>query len=217
MDKKDTYFYEEVLGKSTEKGEVREPEPAWEPFPGKKQGEYTLEDYYALPEDVRAELIDGVLYDMAAPSALHQDFMVGILHQMTDYIMKNGGPCKVYVSPIGVQLDCDDRTMVEPDLLILCDKEKRKERCIFGAPDFVLEILSPGTAYKDSHVKLKKYEAAGVKEYWMLDPPKKRLLVYRFGEEMDLSIYGLTGKVPVGIYQGKLEIDLDAVVRWAEL
>ncbi len=180
----------------------------------KKQGEYTLEDYYALPEDVRVELIDGVFYDMSAPSLSHQGAAGEIYLQVMDYIKRKEGPCRAYVSPMDVQLDCDDRTMVQPDLVILCDPQKNIEKCIYGAPDFVLEVLSPSSRFKDLSVKLRKYEKAGVRECWFLDPAKRTLLVYFFEKENQPVLYGLTGRVPVGIYCGELEIDLDRVVKW---
>ena len=88
---------------------------------------YTIEDYYALPEDTRAELIDGVLYDMASPSVRHQDIAMQVSFQMVAYVNKKGGKCKVLQGPVDVQLDRDDKTMVVPDIIIVCDPEKVKE------------------------------------------------------------------------------------------
>ncbi len=179
----------------------------------RKQGEYTIEDYSALPEDVRVELIDGYFIVMDAPNMPHQGVIVEICYQISSFIRKNKGSCIVVPSPVDVQLDCDDRTMVQPDIVILCDRNKMTKKRIVGAPDFVLEVLSPGTSHKDRVLKLHKYRAAGVREYWLLDPDKERLLVYEFAKENQPTVYGLDGKVPVGIYEGRLQIDLGEVLQ----
>ena len=111
----------------------------------KKQGEYTISDYYAIPEDVRAELIDGVIYDMAPPLSVHQLLSAKIHGYLARYIEKKGGSCIPFFAPIGVQLDKDDKTIVEPDILIVCDRNQITRRGIYGAPDFVIEILSEST------------------------------------------------------------------------
>ena len=146
----------------------------------KKQGEYTISDYYAIPEDVRAELIDGVIYDMAPPLSVHQLLSAKIHGYLARYIEKKGGSCIPFFAPIGVQLDKDDKTIVEPDILIVCDRNQITRRGIYGAPDFVIEILSESTKKKDSYLKLMKYQNAGVREYWLVDPEKKKVIVYDF-------------------------------------
>ena len=177
------------------------------PYFGKKQGEFTLDDYYAMPEDTRVELIDGVLYEMLAPTTIHQDFGFQIAFRLQEHIKKNKGKCWVAVAPVDVQLDCDNRTMVEPDVIVVCDRDKIIRRCVYGAPDFIVEVLSPSTKKKDLTIKLKKYTEAGVKEYWLVDPEAKRVMVYRFEEDVVLNIYGFDSKVPVGIFDGKCEIN----------
>lgn len=177
----------------------------------KRQKEYTLEDYYALPDEQRAELIDGVLYDMASPSTVHQE-LIGILHlQMAGYVRDRKGFCKVMVSPFDVQLDMDNRTMVQPDLLVICDRSKIRRNCCFGAPDMVIEILSPSTRRKDLILKTQKYNTAGVREYWILDPDNRQVIVYDFDHDRYPVIYGFTDHIPVGIWDGELEIDFSAV------
>lgn len=177
----------------------------------KQQGEYTIEDYYALPDDQRMELIDGVLYNMSSPSFVHQEVIEELYFQIAAYIRSNQGGCIVKMASTDVRLDCDDRTVVQPDLMIVCDKNKIKRWGILGAPDFVVEVLSKATRRKDCYKKLEKYINAGVKEYWIIDPDEKKLLVYQIEEDKFPALYGLTGKVPIGIYQGKLMIDLDLV------
>lgn len=177
------------------------------PYYGKKQGEFTLDDYYAMPEDTRVELIDGVLYEMLASTTIHQDFGFQIAFRLQEHIKKNKGKCWVAVAPVDVQLDCDNRTMVEPDVIVVCDRDKIIRRCVYGAPDFIVEVLSPSTKKKDLTIKLNKYTEAGVKEYWLVDPDAKRVMVYRFEEDVVLNIYGFDSKVPVGIFDGKCEIN----------
>lgn len=174
---------------------------------GKEQGMFTLEDYYTLPDDYRVELIDGVFYDMAAPGLSHQGVSMSLSNKFYNFISKKKGPCRVFSAPVDVQLDCDNRTMVQPDIMILCDMKKFTERCIMGAPDFVVEILSESTKKKDSTIKLEKYRSAGVREYWMIDLKKERIIVHSFEKQEDPVIYGFESIVPVGIYEGDLMVD----------
>lgn len=204
----DTLTALENVFQDVEQGLVREEAPY---TVSKKQGEYTIEDYYALPDERRVELIDGVFYDMTAPTFVHQQIAGEVYRQISNFIRTNKGQCLPAISPVDVRLDCDDKTMVQPDVLILCDKDKVQRWGIMGAPDFVLEIISPSTKRKDCIKKLDKYMEAGVREYWIIDPYKKKLLVYRFEQEVYPEIFGLDGEVEIGIYQGKLKIDLCAI------
>ena len=179
----------------------------------KQQGEYTLEDYYALPEDARYELIDGVLFEMTAPTVVHQA-LIGLLHlEFAQFVRDNNGPCKVFLSPCDVRLDMDDKTMVEPDLLVICSRDRISMRYCKGAPDFVAEILSPSTRLKDMKLKTRKYQQAGVREYWIIDPDKRVILVYDFENGDFPTLYGFEDKVPVSIWEGKLEIDFSEISR----
>ena len=183
----------------------------------KKQGEYTLEDYMALPDEVRYELIDGVLFEMNAPRTVHQD-IASIIHMaFYEYIRKAKKPCKVFEAPVDVQLDCDDRTMLQPDVMVICQRDRIRGFGIYGAPDFILEILSPSTRKKDMSIKLQKYLAAGVREYWIIDPNRRVLITYDFSDEDFLPvIHTLDEKVPVAISGGELVIDLAPVAESIE-
>ncbi len=184
---------------------VKEPTLAY--LKSKKQGEYTIEDYYALPDDRRAELIDGVLYDMASPTGIHQFFCGEIYAQLRHYIWKKGEKCLPFPVRSAVQLDRDDRTMVEPDMLVACNREQIHKMAIYGAPDFVVEVLSPETKNKDVCLKLHKYRNAGVREYWIVDPDEKTVTVYDFEHDSQPETYGFEGKVPVNIFGRECEVD----------
>ena len=167
---------------------------------------------YALPADRRAELIDGVFYDMAAPDGIHQDILLILGSMFRDHIRKNKGECKVYVAPRDVQLDPgDDKTIVQPDILIVCDRNKITDRCIIGAPDFIAEILSPSTREKDLHLKAAKYACSGVREYWIIDPEKRIVLVYFFAESRFPACYTFSDTIPVEIWDGQLRIDFGEI------
>ena len=181
-----------------------------------RNGSYTLDDYYALPEDQRVELIDGYFYEMLAPTFGHQTIGGEIYRQIANYIMDKGGSCRPFIAPVDVQLDCDERTMVQPDVGIVCDPSKIKRFGIYGAPDFLVEVISPSTKKKDYTKKLAKYMEAGVREYWILDPYQKRLLVYFFEGDVFPVIYGFDQPVPVGIYNGDLVIDFSNIAKWIE-
>lgn len=124
------------------------------------------------------------------------------------FFHQKGGQCLPMISPVDVRLDCDDKTMVQPDLIILCDRDKIKNWGIMGAPDFLLEILSPSTRRKDCIKKPQKYSDAGVREYWIIDPKKRVLLAYDFTQDDVPCLYPLTGKAGIALYGGELQIDL---------
>ena len=169
---------------------------------GKKQGGFTVEDYYSMPDDVRVEIIDGVIYDMTpAPTLRHQDIAGIIYSVLLGKVMRGKGSCHPFISPVDVQLDRDNSTMVQPDVVLVCDPEILIEgRVIFGAPDFVVEVLSPSTKKKDLTIKYKKYLEAGVREYWIIDPDSMQIITYYFEEDMLPVIYGFKDKVPVRIW-----------------
>ena len=189
---------------------VREKAAAYD-ISRKRQGEYTVADYYAWPKDQRVELIDGRIHVLEAPDFVHQRITGEMLFAIKSFIHRNGGDCIPLLSPIDVRLDCDDRTMVQPDLIILCDKSKIRRWGVMGAPDFILEILSQTTRRKDCTKKLQKYSDAGVREYWILDLEKKRLLTYDFIHDNMPCIYPLKDAAPLAIFDGRLQIDLDEI------
>ena len=186
----------------------RDPVKPWE-WPD--QGSYTVDDYLDLPEDVRAELINGVFYDMGAPSAAHQIISAEITYALMDYIKKKNGKCQVFTAPFAIQLDRDDKTMVQPDVLVICKRSGyTKERGI-GAPDLCIEILSPSTRKKDMNLKNQKYTDAGVREYWIVEPDERKVLVYDIANGAFPAIYGFNTKIPVAIWDNECEVDLSGL------
>ena len=190
---------------------VKEGAEAYDPeAPGEKgPGDFTVEDYYALPDEKRVELIDGVFYDMAAPTVQHQLIIGSVYAQLLNYIRRKKGKCVPLLSPVDVKLDADNKTMVQPDVIVVCDRDRITEKCVEGGPDFVMEVVSPSSIMKDYIKKAAKYEAAGVKEYWIVDPIGRRITTWHFEEGSIPAVYPLGGKIGVGIYHGELEIDFD--------
>lgn len=172
-----------------------------------KERLYTIADIEALPEGERAELLDGKMYMMAAPTATHQRLLGFLFFEFQSFIKRNNGDCEVFLSPFAVYLN-ETNDYVEPDLIIVCGKDKVDEKGCHGAPDFVIEIVSSSSRTMDYVRKLHKFRACGVREYWIVDPEKNRILVYVLAEENEcVREYSFSDKVSVGIYEGKLEID----------
>lgn len=165
----------------------------------KKEEQYTIDDIYALPDGERAELIDGKMYYMALPSRTHQKIS-GKLHQaIANYIDSKNGNCEVYAAPFAVFLNKDNFNYVEPDISVICDPSKLDEKGCCGAPDWIIEIVSPSSRKMDYYKKLFKYRTAGVREYWIVDPDKNAIMVYNFeADNMEEYVFG--EEIPVGIY-----------------
>lgn len=181
------------------------------PYCVKKPGEYTLEDYRALPEDRRAELIDGVIYDLSSPTCSHQMIQLDIGRQLADYIDSRQGACIPFTAPADVQLDMDSRTMVVPDVFVVCDRSKITRSHLLGAPDLIIEILSPSTWRKDAYLKLEKYAVAGVREYWLVDPERLKIMVYDLEQNVLAQLYTFSDQVPVAIFDGDCKIDFSRI------
>ena len=139
---------------------------------------YTEEDYEHLPEEIRAELIDGRFYDMASPSRIHQEILGELHFLIRNYIKSKGGSCRVYPAPFAVKLSRSRDTIVEPDISVICDAGKLTDRGCSGAPDWIIEIISPSNPGYDYIRKLNLYADAGVREYWIIDPTVWEVAVY---------------------------------------
>lgn len=165
-----------------------------------KMDYYTIEDIYALPDGQRAELIDGELYMMAAPDTTHQLILNELAYQINDYIKRSHGGCRVLPSPYAVFLNADDKVYLEPDISVICDRRKLTDKGCKGAPDWVIEIVSPSSRSMDYGRKLFQYHAAGVREYWIVDFEKSLVMVYNF-EHDTMEDHTCSDKVKSGIYE----------------
>ena len=176
--------------------------------------EYTAQDYWNLPEGTRAELIGSELYSMAPPSRTHQAIVTNLAKKIGVFIDANGGPCEVYVAPLAVNLNADDSTYVEPDVMVICDPSKLNDRGCNGAPDLVVEVVSPSSRRMDYATKTSLYMSAEVREYWVVDPEKAMTTVFLF-EQKDFApvIYPFATPVPVGIYDEKLQVTMAQLVK----
>ncbi|MDE7478637.1 MAG: Uma2 family endonuclease [Lachnospiraceae bacterium] len=161
---------------------------------------YTIEDIYALPDGQRAELIDGQIYYMAPPSWKHQRISGYLHNEIYNYIKNNNGKCEALAAPFAVFLNEDDENYVEPDISVICDLSKLDDKGCHGAPDWVIEIVSPSSKPRDYMTKLFKYRTAGVREYWIVDPMKQRVTVYFFEKE-EVEEYTFGEDISVGIYE----------------
>ena len=186
----------------------------------KRQGSYTIRDREARNELRPPELIDGVIYDMAAPTFVHQLIAGEIYLQLQNCVRSHGEKCIPFMASADVRLDRDDKTMVMPDVFVVCDPDRivgRNGRYLDGAPDLVFEVASPSTRKTDMGIKLEKYRRAGVREYWIVDYERRKVIVWLFGDDPDVFLYGFEAEVPVGISDGKCRIDFTEIVRRLEL
>lgn len=169
-------------------------------FNGKHPGEFTIDDYMLLPDEHRVELIDGYFYDMAGPVTVHQ-LITGSIHAfLHNWIKAHGGPCLPFVSPVDVLLDPDDKkTVVQPDVIVVCDRSKLTKH-IVGAPDLVVEVLSPSSWRRDLNLKGIKYETAGVREFWAVSPKNQTVTVMNY-EKNTITFYSFQSEIPVGIWE----------------
>lgn len=175
-----------------------------------KQLDYdTMEDIYNLPDGQRAELINGKLYMIAAPGRIHQELVSDFTYLIKDYIKNRNGDCKVYPSPFAVYLNADDKIYLEPDISVICDKNKLTDEGCMGAPDWIIEIVSPSSRPMDYNKKLFQYRTSKVREYWIVDPMKQSITIYNF-EHDTYEEYSFSDKVKAGIYED-FEIDFSGI------
>lgn len=152
-------------------------------MPLMKEKSFTIADIYKLPEGQRCELIDGVLYDMAPPGRTHQKFVSQITYLLNRYILEHQGSCEVYPAPFAVFIRQDEANYVEPDISVVCDLQKLNDRGCQGAPDLVMEIVSPSSRKMDYTIKTALYAQSDVREYWIIDTEKRRSTVYYYEED----------------------------------
>lgn len=178
---------------------------------------YTEDDYYNIPEDVRAELIDGQIYYQAAPNRTHQKILSELHITIGQYIRSKGGSCEVYPAPFAVKLSEKSQNIVEPDISVICDRDKLNDKGCTGAPDWIIEVISPSNSGHDYVRKLQLYMDAGVREYWIVDPVEKAILVYNFEESpFKILSYTFQDKVKASIYDD-LYIDFAEIDKLLEI
>ena len=186
----------------------------------KREEFYTYGDYLLWDDGERWELIDGVAYNMSpAPNRRHQQIATELSRQFATYLLDK--PCQVYGAPFDVRLpegdeaESDISTVLQPDISVICDSRKLDDAGCIGAPDLIVEILSPSTSRKDHKEKFNRYERAGVKEYWLADPLANTVTVFNLGNDNRYGrpdVYGDDEKIVVGILPD-LVIDLVLVFR----
>lgn len=175
-----------------------------------KKKYYTIEDIYALPPGERAELIDGQIHYMAPPTTTHQRIVHFLDWVIGSYIREHNGSCEVFPAPFAVFLEADGGTYVEPDLTVVCDRNKIDDKGCHGAPDWVIEVVSPSSKRMDYYTKLARYKEAGVREYWIIDPDKKCIIIYDLEHEEVPMVCPLDGRVKACVYED-LEIDFSGM------
>lgn len=160
----------------------------------------TLEQYESLPEDTRAEVFDGIVYDMASPSEIYQTISTELTTILNTYIKSKKGSCRVFHAPFDVKLNDSPLTIVQPDLMVICDQNKLDGKRCNGAPDFIIEIVSPGNPSDDYIRKLYYYKNYGVREYWIVDPKRKTITVNFFEDKIVCVQYPFDSSIKVNIY-----------------
>jgi len=182
-----------------------------------ENGRYTYADYLQWEGPQRYQLFNGEAFQMASPSVTHQGILMGLSSKFDNWLQ--GKPCKVFASPLDVRLfpqkDNSDNTVLQPDLLVVCDKDKLAKGSVNGAPDLVIEIVSPSNNYRELFLKFQYYLEAGVREYWVIEPEEKKVQVHVYENGRYISaVYKDSARISVAILPG-LEIALDDI--WARV
>lgn len=179
------------------------------PLPQEKY--YTVEEFYNLPDDIHAELINGQIVYIASPSSIHQIISSELHFVINNYIKSKSGHCRALTAPFGVQLRKGENTVLEPDLCAICDTGKITPRGCVGAPDWIIEIVSPSNPGHDYITKLGLYHDAGVREYWIIDAQREHIYVYNMdNDNLILNAYSFRDTIKVGIYED-LYIDFSSL------
>lgn len=177
----------------------------------KKHDGYNIDDYWRLNETRRVELIDGEIYYMSSPSTVHQRIVWNIFIQLLQNKSECNRDCSVYAAPATVQLNADDKTGIQPDIFVICDNSMDNGKAVIGAPDFVLEVVSPGNRAYDMNLKLRKYSSARCKEYWIVDYERNKVIKYDFTQDNLIEVFTFDDKVPIAISDNKCSVDFSKI------
>ena len=169
---------------------------------------FTLKDLYSIPDDIRCELIDGKIYYMTIPGTKHQIISSAIFCALDRYISESEEAWLSFFALTEVRLSNKGISSVQPDVLVVCDRYKINRQYIDGAPNYIAEILSPSTTRKDRIIKRDLYMAAGVKEYWVVDPDNETVTVHLFDNGKASNEYTFDDNIPVHITGNELAISL---------
>jgi Uma2 family endonuclease len=163
---------------------------------------YQEKDWELLSEQTRAEIVNHQLYMMAAPGRKHQSIVGSLFYQIKDHIIRKKGNCEVCLAPFDVKLFPDDATHVQPDISIICDEKKLTDWGCQGAPDWVIEVLSPSNKDYDCVIKMMQYQKSGVREYWIVDPEEEKVYVYNFEDREKSAVHEFAGEIASGVLEG---------------
>ncbi|RKI40209.1 Uma2 family endonuclease [bacterium D16-51] len=164
----------------------------------------TLEEYESLPGEKRAEVFDGIVYDMASPSQIHQSISMQLSTIINNYILRKKGTCSIFCAPFDVKLSDNPLIIVQPDIMVVCNKDKLDEKRCNGAPDFIIEIVSPGNPSDDYIRKPYYYKNYGVREYWIVDPRRKTVTINYFEKNLLAIQYSFDSTIKVHIFDDLL-------------
>ena len=174
---------------------------------------YTVTVIEALPEGQRAELLDGEMFIMATPTTTHQAISMWLSVEVFMKISDKGGKCKAFAAPFAVYIKDDDKNYVEPDILVVCDKDKLDNKGCHGAPDWIVEIVSPSSKRMDYYRKLTTYAEAGVREYWVIDISRRSIIVHRLEQSDIPEIHSFSDVIKVSVLED-FEIDFSKMVDY---
>ncbi len=173
---------------------------------------YTADDFFEMLPETKEhlELHDGEIVALASPNVLHHDIATELFTELRSYIRSKGGSGKPFLAPLDVKLD--DQNVVQPDVFVVCDRDKIDSKRINGAPDLVIEIMS-SNRYIDLFRKLDLYSRLGVREYWIVDPRDRKTIVYFFEQTDYPQIFTFDDSIPVGIFGGELSIAISGLIN----
>jgi len=166
-----------------------------------KQKLPTIESIFSLPEGKRAELIDGVIYDMAPPTATHQRIVGNLFVDISNHLRQKHGSCHAFIAPFAVFPEDDETNYVEPDISIICNPSKWDDQGCHGAPDWIVEVVSPTSRQLDYMIKMNRYRLSGVRLYWIVDPMEELVTVYDF-DRGEVNHYRFRDAIPVALDPG---------------